>query len=150
MGHRILVGIDCSANAQRAVDYVGAMLRPHDDAAITLFHVLVGPQPDIYPDAAQREQELDKRHRRAHRQLEAMAARLAEIGVPPDRIALKIQVCDPGENVSSALLDEQRRGGYHTVVVGRRGMSKREEFLFGSVSSKIIREARECTVWVVQ
>ncbi len=150
MDHRILVGIDCSANAQRAVDYVGTMLRPHDDAVITLFHVLAGPQPDIYPDADQRAQELDKRHRRAHRQLEAMAARLAEIGVPKDRISLKIQVCEPGENVSNALLDEQRRGGYHTVVVGRRGMSKREEFLFGSVSSKIIREARECTVWVVQ
>lgn len=150
MGHKILVGIDCSANAQRAVDYVGSMVRPHEDTVITLFHVLVGPQPDIYPDTDQRAQELDKRHRRAHRQLEAMAARLTEIGVPKDRISLKIQVCDPTENVWSALLEEQKRGGYHTVVVGRRGMSKREEFLFGSVSSKIIREARECTVWVVQ
>lgn len=150
MGHRILVGIDCSANAQRAVDYVGTMLRPHSDAFITLFHVLIGPQPDIYPEAAQRDHELDKRRRRAHRQLEAMAARLGEMGLPADRIAWKIQVCEPGENIASALLEEQRRGGYHTVVVGRRGMSKREEFLFGSVSSKIIREARECTVWVVQ
>lgn len=150
MGHKILVGIDCSANAQRAVDYVGTMLRPHDAVYVTLFHVLIGPQPDIYPDKEQRDMELEKRHRRAYRQLEGMLSRLVELGVPKERISLKIQVCDPGENVPGVLLQEQRRGGYHTVVVGRRGMSKREEFLFGSVSSKIIREARECTVWVVQ
>ncbi|ROQ93365.1 universal stress protein [Desulfosoma caldarium] len=150
MGHKILVGIDCSANAQRALDYVGTMLRPHDDILVTLFHVLIAPQPDIYPDRQQRERELEKRHGRALRQLEAMQARLVTLGVPKDRITMKIQVCAPEDNVAVTLLEEQRRGGYQTVVVGRRGMSKREEFLFGSVSSKIIREARECTVWVVQ
>lgn len=150
MGHKILVGIDCSANAQRALDYVGTMLRPHDDVLVTLFHVLIGPQPDIHPDREQRELELEKRYRRAVRQLEAMQARLVTLGVPEDRITAKIQVCAPGDNVANTLLEEQQRGGYQTVVVGRRGMSKREEFLFGSVSSKIIREARECTVWVVQ
>ncbi len=150
MGHKILVGIDCSANAQRALDYVGNMLRPHDNIHVTLFHVLIGPQPDIYPDREQREVELEKRHRRAFRQLEAMQDRLVELGVPKDRISLKLQVCPPEDSVPGTLLEEQRNGGYQTVVVGRRGMSKREEFLFGSVSSKIIREARECTVWVVQ
>ena len=30
-----------------------------------------------------------------------------------------------------------------------RGVSKAEEFLFGSVSNKIIHHAKDCTVWVV-
>jgi len=34
-------------------------------------------------------------------------------------------------------------------VVGKRGMSKKEEFLFGSVSRKIVRECQKSAVWVV-
>jgi nucleotide-binding universal stress UspA family protein len=35
-------------------------------------------------------------------------------------------------------------------VVGRRGVSKRQEFLFGSVSSKVVRDAKNCAVWVIE
>jgi hypothetical protein len=37
-----------------------------------------------------------------------------------------------------------------TVVVGRRGITRKEEFLFGSTSSKILREAKDCSIWVIQ
>jgi len=42
-----------------------------------------------------------------------------------------------------------KEGGFGTVALGRRGVSKAEEFLFGSVSSKIIHSVKGCTVWVV-
>ncbi|MCU0614320.1 MAG: universal stress protein [Desulfobacterales bacterium] len=35
-------------------------------------------------------------------------------------------------------------------MVGRKGVSRSEAFLFGSVSSKIVNHAENCTVWVVQ
>ncbi|SHE28898.1 Nucleotide-binding universal stress protein, UspA family [Desulfacinum infernum DSM 9756] len=150
MEHKVLVGIDCSPNAERAVDYVGTLLRVHDQVRITLHHVLTAPSADILPDGHKRRRALEERRERALRQLEAMAQRLVERGIPRDRIRLQVQECEKGEGIARLLLEEQRRGGYQTVVVGRRGMSKREEFLFGSVSSKIVREARNCTVWVVQ
>jgi nucleotide-binding universal stress UspA family protein len=37
-----------------------------------------------------------------------------------------------------------------TLVVGRKGLSLQEEFLFGSVSVKIVRTIRHETVWVVE
>jgi len=37
-----------------------------------------------------------------------------------------------------------------TVVVGRHHKSKTEEFLFGSISSQLIHEAKNCAVWVVE
>jgi|WetSurMetagenome_2_1015567.scaffolds.fasta_scaffold138530_3 nucleotide-binding universal stress UspA family protein len=37
-----------------------------------------------------------------------------------------------------------------TVVVGRRGITRKEEFLFGSTSCKILREAKDCSIWVIQ
>jgi nucleotide-binding universal stress UspA family protein len=46
-------------------------------------------------------------------------------------------------------LAELETAGYGTIVVGRQGLSRKEEFLFGSVSSKIVSHARNCAVWVV-
>jgi hypothetical protein len=37
-----------------------------------------------------------------------------------------------------------------TVVIGRRGISKKEEFLFESTSNKIIHTAKDCAVWVIE
>jgi nucleotide-binding universal stress UspA family protein len=47
-------------------------------------------------------------------------------------------------------LFEQNKAQYRTIVVGRQGLSRSEEFLFGSISSKIVSHARNCTVWVVE
>jgi nucleotide-binding universal stress UspA family protein len=81
--------------------------------------------------------------------MEQAAGRLIALGMPEKRIQLKIQVCKMPASVTDLILHEVGEGQYHTVVVGRRGVSKREEFLFGSVSSKVVREAHHCTVWVV-
>jgi len=37
-----------------------------------------------------------------------------------------------------------------TIVIGRRGISKKEEFIFGSTSNKIIHEAKKCAVLVIE
>jgi len=37
-----------------------------------------------------------------------------------------------------------------TVVIGRRGLSKKEEFIFGSTSNRILHEANNCAVMVIE
>ncbi|MBU4262281.1 MAG: universal stress protein, partial [Proteobacteria bacterium] len=54
-----------------------------------------------------------------------------------------------GKTFSKTILQVQKDGGFGTVVLGKRGISKAEEFLFGSVSNAVIRESHEFTVWVV-
>ncbi len=39
--------------------------------------------------------------------------------------------------------------GYDTVIPGQRGISPAQQFLFGSVSKKIVQNTNDCTVWVV-
>jgi nucleotide-binding universal stress UspA family protein len=48
-----------------------------------------------------------------------------------------------------AVVEEAQAGGYGTIVVGRRGISKVEEFLLGRVSSKVVGQAAQAAVWVV-
>ena len=53
-------------------------------------------------------------------------------------------------SMAECILAERNETEYHTLVVGRQGISRSEEFLFGSVSSKIVNHAKNCTVWVVE
>ena len=83
------------------------------------------------------------------KRMEEAAGRLIALGMPEQSVRLKVQVCSMPVSVTDLILKEVREGGYSTGVVGRRGVRKREEFLFGSGSSKVVREAHRCTVWVV-
>jgi nucleotide-binding universal stress UspA family protein len=150
METKILIAIDHSENALKAVDYVGKLMRCHADADISLLHVINEPSSDLMPDEAERERHVRKMRADALKFMEEVAQRLVAVGVPEKRIHLKIQACKKALSIAELILHEQKAGTYGTVVIGRRGMSKREEFLFGSVSNKVVREARGCSVWVVE
>ena len=73
--------------------------------------------------------------------------RLEKAGLDRDRISTKIRSREPSR--ASAIVDEARKGGYGTIVVGRRGLSRWEEFFMGRVSKKILQLANWNAVWVV-
>jgi len=54
-----------------------------------------------------------------------------------------------GKTISQAIIDEQKSGGFGTVILGKRGLSKAEEFLFGSISSALLHKTRDCAVIAV-
>ncbi len=146
----ILLAMDESENAMRAAQYVGRVVGGSCKIfQITLAHVLVRPSPDLFeePEGAKRyEAEVQGK-------MEAVFARatkaLKGAGVPAEAVRSKLIVTDePG--IAQGLLAERGAGGYGTVVVGRRGVTKAEEFLFGSVSNKIIHHAKDCAIWVVE
>jgi nucleotide-binding universal stress UspA family protein len=74
---------------------------------------------------------------------------LLDRGVAPGSAETRF-VCPADGNIAKAILDIQKAEGFGTVVVGRRGVSKTEEFLFGSVSTRVVHHAHNCTVWVVE
>lgn len=149
MENKVLIAVDLSENSLKAVDYVGRILACHADARVTLLNVIKEPSPDVVPDEAERKRQVESLRSETLALMEAAAGRLIALGMPERSIQLKIHVCSMPVSVTDLILRELREGGYSTVVVGRRGVSKREEFLFGSVSSKVVREAHHCTVWVV-
>ena len=53
-------------------------------------------------------------------------------------------------SIGECILHEQQRLDCATVVIGRRGISKKEEFIFGSTSNKILHAAKDCAVWVIE
>ncbi len=77
-------------------------------------------------------------------------AALVAAGLPDTAVSDRTVLCSAEPSIAQTILDVQQEGGFGTLIVGRRGLTKGEEFLFGSVSSKLVHNAKNCAVWVVQ
>lgn len=145
---RVLIAVDTSENSMRAVEYVGSMICGSCAVSIELLHIVRAPQRDIYPDERAFQEQLELQEEASHRFLDRAKACLEEQGFPAETVTER-QMCITAASVAQEILRIQKEGGFGTLVVGRRGVSKAEEFLFGSVSSKIVHYAKDCCVWVV-
>jgi nucleotide-binding universal stress UspA family protein len=50
---------------------------------------------------------------------------------------------------AGAIVEQANTMDYGTIVVGRRGLSRVQEFLMGRVSNKVLHLARNKAVWIV-
>lgn len=159
---KILVAVDGSENSERAVAYTGEMLRDSKPTPIMLLCIERFPERDLFADEASWKERC-KEHREEMKQFLVAAREILEAkGIPSEVISERYEVscvspfaddgtvrCSRGTSIAQEILTVLEEEGFGTVVVGRRGVSKAEEFLFGSVSNKIIHNAKSCTVWVV-
>ena len=146
---RVLLAVDDSENSERAVDYVGRMLGGLDNFKIALLHVIVEPEADYFQDNAEMESWLSRYRKKIKTVLQDYRKRLIDCGVDASRIDIRVKM-KSCPSLAECILSERKKLEYDTIVVGRQGISRNEEFLFGSVSSKIVTHARNCTVWVVE
>ena len=146
----ILISVDASDNATRAVDYAAALLGGAPGVRVTLLYIERAPNRDSFETEAAWLGQCKLEHERIFEFLTAARARLVAAGLPDAAISERTVLCSAEPSIAQTILDVQQEGGFGTLVVGRRGLSKGEEFLFGSVSTKLVHNARNCAVWVVQ
>ncbi|MBW1982562.1 MAG: universal stress protein [Deltaproteobacteria bacterium] len=161
MPHRVLIAVDGSDGSMKAVDYAGEMFSGRDDALLVLFCVLpatsrlllskeevatVEASKDDRPDLAGVYWKPEDEKKINIHFAQATRALLAQ-GVDARLITAKFKV--KSGDVAEAIIDEARAGRYRTLILGRRGLSRIKEFFMGSVSKKVVGEARGFAVWVV-
>ncbi|MBU0513716.1 MAG: universal stress protein [Proteobacteria bacterium] len=146
---RILLAVDFSENSDRAVDYTGRVVGDSPGFSITIVHVVEDPPEDFFPTEEKRLAHLEQHQAETDVLLAETKQKLVDLGVVADRISLYAPVKECA-SMAACIIEEQQQDNFGTVVVGRRGVSKKEEFLFGSVSNRIIHYAKGCTVWVVE
>jgi len=144
----ILLAVDGSQNSLRAADYVGEVASGGPGFHIELVAVLVPPDRDIFPDPALFQAERDRRAHDAVQALDTAREALLGKGVEAGVMATRTMSC-LDMDVAGTILVVREEVGCGTVAVGRRGLSKAEEFLLGSISSRVARHAKDFTVWVV-
>ena len=146
---KILVALSEGESSDRAVAYVGEIIRDAQGFCIELLAVHRPASRDLFPDQASWEQAARDKERELGAYLEKSRDVLLSYGTNLACISTRIMACT-GDSIARDILAAQREGGFGTVVVGRRGVPKSEEFLFGSVSRRVVTEAKGCTVWVVE
>jgi nucleotide-binding universal stress UspA family protein len=147
---RILISVDASPNATRAVHYAAGFLGAQPEARVTLLYVERIPGRDLFADedAWKAQCQVDKD--RVFAFLQQARGILTAAGLAEEAVDERTILCSTEPSIAQTILEVQQEGGYGTLIVGRRGLTKGEEFLFGSVSSKLVHNARDCAVWVVQ
>jgi len=144
-----LVAVDDSGKAGRAVSYVADMVCGNRGYKVTLLHIIPLPSPDFFKNDEERSRWIARRREVATRGFGECRLLLAESGLKEEDIYLEVLVKDC-RSLADCILEERARLGCGTIVIARRGISLKEEFLFGSTSSRIVHHARDCTVWVVE
>jgi len=145
---KILLSIDGSESSYRVIEFVGEFLGK-GDYEVVLFNVIRGLSM-ILPEHPDLKIPVD-RFELAKSEIAVLFIELKEklvsAGFDPEKISEKI-VTDEFSR-ASAIVKEAEKGGFGAIVVGRRGISKVEEFFMGRVSNKVIHGGRNHTVWVV-
>jgi nucleotide-binding universal stress UspA family protein len=138
---KVLVAVDGSACATKAVQFVADMLGPLKGYQVKLVHVVRGVKT---------------------LNAEALAANGIEEAGPIFKPAIDILTAAgfDGKTISTktitgvmsragAIVKKAEKGGWGTIVLGRRGLSSVGDFFMGRVSNKVVHAGRKETVWIV-
>ena len=160
---RLLLAVDDSENAHRAVRYVGSLLERTPGVTVTLFHVLKpiprvllehggSENPAVEEQLSVRLREDRENWIRKEREAECPVLRkacetLAQSGFDTNRVTLKFGHED---DVAANILEEARKGRHDTIVVGRRGISRITRMFGGGVTDRLLREAKGFAIWIIE
>lgn len=148
---KVLIAMDPSDCAMLAVDHVGKVM---DGATreVKLLHVVRGLRSSLagYQKVLVGEY-LEKLTQEAEDKIrpvfEEATDHLAALGIPPEKVCT--QIISGVSSRAGAILKEADAGDYGTIVTGRRGLTRVENYDMGRVSYKLIQMAKDRAVWVV-
>jgi nucleotide-binding universal stress UspA family protein len=145
----IMVAVDGSENAKRAVLFVGDFFGCYEGFQVTLLNIILEPEATYFADNNERTKWLKEQRREAQKIMDEYRHILLDAGFSEDKVNVRIETMR-APSVADCIIKEQEEMKCCTIVIGRRGISKKEEFIFGSTSNKVIHEARKCAVLVIE
>jgi len=148
---KILLAVDVSENSLRAVVSTGDFTAS-TESELSLYHVVRSFGIGIVDENSILDEEMKERFvEEVRNDVPRMFSRYTESlkssGVARKRISSKHTF--PSYSRAADILREAERGGYGTIVLGRRGLSTAPEFLMGGVTNKILSRAKGFAVWLV-
>ena len=149
---KVLICLDNSDNALRAVDHAGFMFSG-TDCQVTVLHTMRNLTRYVPMEVLEEAPDLQRLYKEkageqiAH-YMEKAREMLIENGLNNEQIATRI--VNGSRNPADDILKEARSKEYGTIVLGRRGLSGVKAFVFGSVTKKIMRQSAGLSIWIVQ
>ena len=146
--NNILIAVDEMESSLRAVRYVSQIVQKVNEVSICLLHIYPEPPPDFHLKGGILEDYQAQRIVRAEHIFRRCLEILIEAKITREAIYCTTNMAE-GKTISDTLLEVRQKGDFGTVVTGKRGVSKAEEFLFGSISNTLARHCNDFTSWIV-
>lgn len=159
MAHKVLIALDSSEGAWRAVEYAAEAFGRTSGVQITLLHILSGLPPAFWDDGhilGDKEKESRQRlvgnwQKEQEKQWQGLVKKahdhLTQAGIPKDAVVSKFK--PKYYDVAEDILNEAEIGGVNTIVMGRRGLGTAKALLLGSVTNKVVQNAKGYAVTIV-
>ena len=155
MDKKILVAIDDSENAMRAVEFIANLFTT--DSKITLFNVIQDTaalcemdSPELTPYFKSQQSSFclleEKKQELVNQAVQKAKEILMDAGFEEKNITVKSVIKKRG--IARDIIKEAQ-AGYNAIVLGRRGLSGIKDFILGSVSQKVFNSAKDISVLVV-
>lgn len=155
MPQKILVAVDDSENAQRAVVFVAKRFATSNP--VTLYCVVLDTaalckmdSPELTPIFKSQQASFcvleNKKRELVNAAMKKAKETLLEAGFPSDRVTIKVE--DKKRGVARDILGEAENG-YDLIVIGRRGLSAVKDFFLGSTAQKVFNGAKDISVLIV-
>jgi nucleotide-binding universal stress UspA family protein len=149
--NRVLVAIDHSTNARRAVQHAGHLLAGRA-VRVTIFHARRDLQRFIPQEVLDEFPEFQRFwHRRADDVLapyvEKAREMLTEAGIPGESI--RVQMAEGSGNTASDILRAAADCGAGSIIMGKHGISEAKNFSMGSISKKVLMQSTDLAVCLV-
>ncbi|MFC1843283.1 universal stress protein [Thermodesulfobacteriota bacterium] len=154
MEKKLLIAVDASIYSSNTLHYLERLFANLDDVRFHLISVV-----SCNPSETAKEwfdelelmnmlsKEEQKRYAAAKRYLKKAVAQLERNGIASEYVTTeaKISTTSPAAEV----LQVARKGYFDALIIGRRGVSKLEELIMGSVSSSLLEKCHDVPIWIV-
>ena len=151
---KLLLAVDGSIHATNAVKYAARVSAIVPNLSYTLFHVQPTLSQYLLDEAetdlrarAELKKIVHKNTELAQSILEKHKARMVGMGISEERIETATQKKIMG--TCKDILDSAHKGLFDAIIVGRRGLSRIQETLMGSITTKLVGHSRVVPLWVV-
>jgi nucleotide-binding universal stress UspA family protein len=144
-GTKYLIALDGSKDALKAVDFAGSFLAGHA-VEFRLLHVIRGGEK-TNEILASSDDFVHNAEKNIVRAFDEAKTHLVAKGFNPEGITT--QIVTGVRSRAAAIVDEGKRLDVGTIIMGRRGLSRTQEFFMGRVTNKVVFLAREKSVWIV-
>ena len=142
----ILVALNDSVSSRALVDFLANMSLCPDEWDIDLLHIFRKPSSS---ELLMGKKFAADQPARLTKVLEKAKEKLVESGFIPEKIVTEL-VSEQYETIADGIIDQANKRGSSMVIIGRKRMSKAEEFVMGDISVKVIRALEGAAVLVVK
>jgi len=154
MEKRLLIAVDASIYSSNTLHYLEQLFAHLADIRFHLLSVITcNPSQtasewlDELELMSTLSKEEQKRCASARKYLNQAVERLERNGISPEHVTTEVKISTT--NPAAEVLNVARKGLFDALVLGRRGVSKLEELIMGSVSSTMFEKCHDVPIWIV-